>query len=167
MSAKTILYATDYSTGSDLVLELAAVLARQHEATLLLVHVAEAEEYPVGERFDVQPAANPAALRRLQEVVPPDPDVPFRHQLLYGPPGSAEVTKPADEIVKLANQEKVDMIVLGTHGRTGLKYLLVGSVAEAVLRRASCPVVTVMLPRVSAATGQLRVRLWKQGPSRC
>ena len=49
---------------------------------------------------------------------------------------------PADEIVALAEQEKADLIVMGTHGRTGLGRLLMGSVAEAVVRRTSCPVFT-------------------------
>jgi nucleotide-binding universal stress UspA family protein len=49
---------------------------------------------------------------------------------------------PANAIVKLADEEHVDMIVLGTHGRTGLARLLMGSVAEAIVRRANCPVLT-------------------------
>ena len=50
---------------------------------------------------------------------------------------------PYLEIVRLAEEESVDLIVLGTHGRTGLKHFLIGSVAEKVLRKAPCPVLVV------------------------
>jgi nucleotide-binding universal stress UspA family protein len=53
---------------------------------------------------------------------------------------------PADEIVKIANNRFVDLIVMGTHGRTGLKSLLIGSVAEHVVRHAPCPVLKVRDP---------------------
>jgi universal stress protein A len=51
--------------------------------------------------------------------------------------------EPADAILRMARQEKVDLIVMGTHGRTGLSHLLLGSTAEAVVRAAACPVFTV------------------------
>ncbi len=60
---------------------------------------------------------------------------------------ASEETKPADEIIKLVKQENVDMIVLGTHGRTGLRHLLMGSVTESLVRHAPCAVVTVRLPK--------------------
>lgn len=53
------------------------------------------------------------------------------------------VGTPVDEVLAAAREEKVDMIVIGTHGRTGLDRLLLGSVAERIVRRASCPVLTV------------------------
>ena len=144
--SKTILFATDYSPGSAKVLKLATTLAREEDAKLLIDHVTMLEKYPVGEHFNEEPEPNPAELKQLKAVVPPDPNVPFEHRLLYGEPGSVEVTKPADEVIKLTKQENVDMIVLSTHGRSGVKHLLMGSVAEAVLRHAACPVVTVKLP---------------------
>lgn len=143
--SKTILFATDYSEGSDVVLKLATTLARQENARLLIAHVTMLEPAPVGEHFDEDPRPNSAELDRLKSVVPADPKVTFEHRLLYGEPGSVEVTKPADEILKLAEQENVDMIVLGTHGRTGLMHLLMGSVAESVVRRAPCSVVSLKL----------------------
>ena len=144
--SKTILLATDYSAGSDKELKLASTLAREENAKLLITHVTMLEKTPVGELFDEEPEPDPAEMERLKAVVPPDPNVPFEHRLLYGEPGSVEQTKPADEIVKLAKQENVDMIVLGTHGRTGLKHLLMGSVAESVIRHAPCAVVSVRHP---------------------
>jgi nucleotide-binding universal stress UspA family protein len=62
-------------------------------------------------------------------------------------PGSATVKvtvgKPAEEIVQVARDEAVDLIVMGTHGRTGLRHVLLGSIAETVVRTAPCPVFTV------------------------
>jgi nucleotide-binding universal stress UspA family protein len=68
----------------------------------------------------------------LEAVKPKDASVPFTHRLTMG--------DPAGEIVRIAEDEKADMIVLGTHGRTGVTRLLMGSVAEVVVRRAPCPV---------------------------
>lgn len=55
--------------------------------------------------------------------------------------------QPADEILNVVREEKADLIVMGTHGRRGLSRLLLGSVAEAVLRRAHCPVLAVKSPK--------------------
>jgi nucleotide-binding universal stress UspA family protein len=71
----------------------------------------------------------------LSEVVPTDTTVSYEHRLIVGSPATA--------IVFLAEKENVDMIVMPTHGRTGLSRLLMGSVAEEVVRKAKCPVLTV------------------------
>ena len=73
--------------------------------------------------------------RMLAEVVPADPGVPYEHRLMIGSPATA--------IVEMAEREKVELIVMPTHGRTGLMRLLMGSVAEEVVRKAKCPVLTV------------------------
>ena len=77
--------------------------------------------------------------------MPTDPTVPVVHKLLVG--------DPAEAIVQQAEAEHADMIVMGTHGRTGLTRMLMGSVAEAVVRRAACPVLTVKQPAAVAAAG--------------
>lgn len=74
----------------------------------------------------------------LAAVVPTDPAVPCIHKLMIG--------DPAEAIIQLAEADDVDFVVMGTHGRTGLTRLLMGSVAEAVVRRAPCPVLTVKQP---------------------
>ena len=79
----------------------------------------------------------------LHAVKPADPKVPFEHRLVMG--------NPAEEIVRLADEEGADLIVMATHGRAGFKRLLMGSVAEEVVRRAKCPVFTFK-PPVSAGT---------------
>jgi len=115
---------------------MATSLARDSGATLLIVHV---EEPPVayggGEMYyGVPDPASDDLLRMLKEVVPTDPAVPCEHRLVTGDPSTA--------IAKLAEEENADMIVMGTHGRTGFTRLLMGSVAEAVVRRSPCPVLT-------------------------
>jgi nucleotide-binding universal stress UspA family protein len=76
--------------------------------------------------------------KMLHQIKPADPAVPFEHRLITG--------DPAHAVVRLAKDENVDMIVIGTHGRTGLSRMLMGSVAEAIVRRAECPVLTYKRP---------------------
>jgi nucleotide-binding universal stress UspA family protein len=75
---------------------------------------------------------------KLQQLRPQDPKVHVERRLFEG--------DAATEILRLAQETKCAVIVLGTHGRTGLARLLMGSVAEQVVRRAHCPVVTVKTP---------------------
>lgn len=133
MNAKKILFPTDFSRSSDAGLEHATVLAREAGATLLIVHVEEPPAAYGGDLYYGLLEPDTSELwRMLREVKPSDLAVPFEHQLVQG--------NPAGEIVRLAEKEQVEMIVMGTHGRTGLRRLLMGSVAEAVVRRATCPV---------------------------
>ncbi len=136
MEINKILFPTDFSHSSDAALALATSLARDTGAKLLIAHV---EEPPVayggGEMYYGIPEPLEEDLRKmLKEVTPNDSSVPYEHHLVTGDPASA--------IVRLAKDEDVDLIVMGTHGRTGLLRMLMGSVAEAVVRRAPCPVLT-------------------------
>jgi nucleotide-binding universal stress UspA family protein len=136
MKATKILFPTDFSHTGDAALSLATILARDTGATLIIVHV---EEPPVayggGEMYyGVPEPAYEEIERMLREITPPDKNIAFEHRMITGDPASA--------IVRLAEEEHVDLIVMGTHGRTGLSRLLMGSVAEAIVRRAPCPVLT-------------------------
>ena len=142
---KQILYATDYSEPSQYALHFATSLARDSQASLLIAHVSDLQCYPVGELVDRKPGPSEEELRRLEAVVPDDASVPCEHRVICPPP-SVDNVRPADEIVKLAKQENVHAIVIGTHGRSGLIHLLAGSVAESVMRQAPCPVVTIRRP---------------------
>ncbi len=140
MNVSKILFPTDFSHSGDAALGMATSLARDSGAKLLIVHI---EEPPVayggGEMYYGMPEPATEDLKRmLEEIVPPDPQVPYEHHLITG--------APADAIVRLAETENVDLIVMGTHGRTGLSRLVMGSVAEAVVRRAPCPVLTYKQP---------------------
>jgi nucleotide-binding universal stress UspA family protein len=136
MKLKKILFPTDFSHTGDAALEMASALARDSGATILIVHVEESPNvYAGGEFYYGIPNPPTEELRRmLEEVRPVDAGVAYEHRLLSG--------DPAGTIVRLAEEEDVDMIVLGTHGRTGLLRMLMGSVAEAIVRHAKCPVLT-------------------------
>ena len=74
----------------------------------------------------------------LEKIKPADPKVQYVHRMVTG--------DPATEIVRVAKEEGVDLIVMSTHGRSGLTRVLMGSVAELVVRRAECPVLTFKQP---------------------
>ena len=134
MAQKTILFPTDFSTASDAALVHAESLARQMNARLLIVHVEEPPlAYGGGELYYGLPEpSSERILKMLEDVKPSDPSVPYTHRLTMG--------DPAGEVVRMASDENAEMIILGTHGRTGMTRLLMGSVAEAIVRRAPCPV---------------------------
>jgi universal stress protein A len=132
-----ILYATDFSTAGQTALEMATALARDRDAKLVIVHVEEPPTaYGGGELYYGIDMPDPQELQRmLAQVLPTDPKVGFEHKLVMG--------SPAGGILHIAEKEGVEMIVMSTHGRTGLTRMLMGSVAEEVVRKAKCPVLTV------------------------
>jgi universal stress protein A len=136
MNAK-ILYPTDFSTSGRTALEMATSLAKERGATLLIVHVEEPPmAYGGGELYyGIDEPSREELERMLHEVKPIDARVPCEHRLVTG--------SPARAIVEMAEEENAAMIVMATHGRTGLTRLLMGSVAEEVVRKATCPVLTV------------------------
>lgn len=150
MHNKKILFPTDFSTCSDAGIEQATVLAREAGATLLFVHVEEPPLiYGDGEMYygAIEPD-HEALTKMLKALVPTDPSVPCEHRLLRG--------DPARSIVELAEQERCDLIIMGTHGRTGMTRLVMGSVAEGVMRRAKCPVLTYKQRRAAPAKKAVR-----------
>jgi nucleotide-binding universal stress UspA family protein len=110
-------------------------------AKLVIVHIEEPPlAYGTGDMYyGIADPDHGEVMRMLHRLVPADPEVSFEHRLLSG--------EPAVEIARLAEEEGMGLIVMGTHGRTGFKRLLMGSVAEAVVRRAPCPVLTFKPPR--------------------
>jgi nucleotide-binding universal stress UspA family protein len=140
-----ILYATDFSSYSNQAYFHAVALASTHGASLTVLFVYTPDMVTPG-----QPAGEDEALKywrnQLEQIRPVDPDIPVRHVLLEG--------DPAAEIVRYGRDAGMDLIVMGTHGRSGLERLLMGSVAEKVLRDASCSVLVVKLPKgVPASEG--------------
>lgn len=133
----TILHPTDFSEASQPALELACALARDYLAKLVLIHVIPpthvfapdgiAVPFPPQEPYDLH--------ARLAQMHPADPRVEVDHHVLEG--------DPTTEILNAATKKNADVIVMGTHGNSGLTRLLVGSVAENVMRKAPCPVLTV------------------------
>jgi nucleotide-binding universal stress UspA family protein len=137
---RTVLHPTDFSPGSHLAFRLACSLARDYEARLVILHVA-APPVTIGtEGVVVFPPENylDPVQKQLAEVKPRGSQEGVEHQLVEG--------DPAAEILRAARELPADVIVMGTHGRTGLSRLLMGSVAEAVVRKAPCPVLTAKSP---------------------
>ncbi len=140
MKPLRILVPIDFSAGSEAALEMATSLARDSGGSLILTHVeiiplsAAGGEY----LYAIPEPPTEELLAKLNAVAVPDSQVPVERRLLAG--------DPADAIIHLAETEGADMIVMGTHGRRGLTRLLMGSVAEAVVRAAPCPVLTVKQP---------------------
>ncbi len=134
MNIKKILVPFDFSHFSDAALESATALARDFGAELHIVHVKEPfAVYQTDSRFDLHPYGELDDLKNsLEKVVPSDPHVKYRQWLMTG--------GVIQDILQLADDENIDLIVMGTHGRRGLGRALVGSIAEGVLRRAKCPV---------------------------
>jgi nucleotide-binding universal stress UspA family protein len=136
---KTILHPTDFSPNSNHAFTVAATLARDYKARLILLHVMLPSVNPFGPPPPV--ATMPAESQNLGTF--PWPRPPFPEVLVDHRVGEGDAH---EEILRLAQKEKCDLIVIGTHGRSGLQRLLIGSVAEEVLRKANCPVLAVRLP---------------------
>ncbi len=137
-----ILVATDFSETADRALAVATELARAAgSAELLLVHAnfmpREIEALAVYGPEKVFEKLEVAARAQLDKRLAGLAAAGIAGRQLHAD------GRPDELILKLAGQESADLIVMGTHGRSGLSRLLMGSVAERVLRQASCPVMTV------------------------
>jgi universal stress protein A len=142
---KKILVATDFSHHAAAALRLASELAKAGDCPLCLVHVQELVLYSLP---DGMPAYDAVTLARVRE------DAAKRLSVLQGEALKAGVRQvetkllegqPFHEIPRAAADWNAELIVVGTHGRRGFSRLLLGSVAERVLREAKCPVVVVPL----------------------
>jgi nucleotide-binding universal stress UspA family protein len=136
---RKILYPTDFSSYSNQAYFHAISLAEKHGASLTIVYVYNPEA-PAQSGEPADHTGRRAYWRaQLESVRPLNTTIEVQHLLLEG--------DPAGEIVRHVQQTGVDLVVMGTHGRTGLERLLLGSVAEKVLRDAPCSVLVVKLPR--------------------
>jgi universal stress protein A len=140
-----ILHPTDFSERFAYALQFACALARDYGARLVVLHVATPPPPVYGEAIppDPEPLFE-AAREQLDQWEIPDPGIQAERRL--------EIGDPPTEILRVAQEIRADIIVMGTHGRTGLARLLMGSVAEQVVRRSRCPVLTVTTPLASGAT---------------
>ncbi len=140
LKIKTILHPTDFSEASEAAFHLACSLARDHGSRLILLHVIAppAVAYTEGGMLPPTEEVREQLWAQLDAVEAGDDDVVLERDLVEG--------DPAAEILRLAKEIDSDLIVMGCHGRTGLSRLLMGSVAEEVVRKGSCPVLTVKVP---------------------
>jgi glycine betaine transporter len=163
MNVTTILVPIDYSGQCDRALQWGASLAEKYGARLLLLHVIpETSEGFSESRAERTDPLLPFALDSLAVYrAPSAPEEVMSVDLIETAQNDLKdlviatlnervavsptvgVGEPAEEIVRVARDEAVDLIVMGTHGRSGLRHVLLGSVAETVMRTAPCPVFTV------------------------
>ena len=143
-----ILLPTDFSGCANFALPYAAAIARAAKATIVCVHVVEpvvpavgytglAEPMPIA---DISGQLEDSAERQLPKLAECEECVGLEVEeiIVHG--------DPAAEIVRVAQEQEVDLIVISSHGRTGLGRMIFGSTAEAVVRHANCPVLVVKPP---------------------
>jgi nucleotide-binding universal stress UspA family protein len=141
IAVKRLLVPTDFSEASDAALRYAVGFARGLTAQLYLLHVPgktgenlEAD-FPIGQ-FATTPRG------RLETVAGSDA-AQLRTEY------AVRIGTPSEEIIRYAGDRDIDLIVMGTHGRSGVAHALVGSVTEKVIRAATCPVLVVRRPKAA------------------
>ncbi len=143
-----ILHPTDFSARAKSAFDFACALARDYDARLVVVHV-KPPQMMGGEvhALITTPEEVDRELRgELDKLQPHDASIKIERVLKEGDAGT--------QILRMAKEISSDVIVMGTHGRTGLSRLLMGSVAEAVSRKAHCPVLTVKHPFPETSSGE-------------
>lgn len=145
MNIKSILFPTDFSQYNHAALKLASTLAAEARAKLYIVHVHDARELNalMGEgsylyASTVWEKERQEAEEKLREIVPLIAGVAYEHASLTG--------NPVQEILEFVENNNIELIVMASHGRTGLSRLLMGSIAEGIMRKATCPVLIVKQP---------------------
>ncbi len=135
VSFKNILVATDFSPCSEMVLPYARSLARQFDSTLFLAHVISTEVLGI-DPMQIE-TAEMNARRMMDDIEATGMLAGVRHQRVM------EEGDTWSMLSKMIRENDIDLIVVGTHGRTGLKKFVMGSVAEEIFRHAPCPVLTI------------------------
>lgn len=148
MQVRSILFPTDFSDCGNYALPYAASLARSFGASVICVHVIEpivptvgytgmTEPLPIA---DISEQLEDSAERELPRIAEREEcaGLDIEEIIAHG--------EAASEIVRVAEERQADLIVISSHGRTGLGRILFGSTAEAVVRHASCPVLVVKPP---------------------
>ncbi|HBH60540.1 MAG TPA: universal stress protein [Nitrospiraceae bacterium] len=146
MKVERILFPTDFSEGSEYALQSAVDLAKHYNARLSILHVI----YDIAKAFqshvphisvdEIHKEMNTWALKELDKCCIEET------RGLANVDKSVLVGVPYEEIIKFAEKEKIDLIVIGTYGRSGIQRFIFGSTAERVVRSAPCPVMTVRVP---------------------
>jgi nucleotide-binding universal stress UspA family protein len=137
LTLKRLLVATDFSAASEAALRSATLLARQCNARAALVYALDPAKSPRRGHRHAGESARRRADRLLEEAVAAVQAERYIAELI------AQSGKPVEVILHLAKRVTADLIVMGTKGRRGMRSLMAGSVAEAVVRRAGCPVLVV------------------------
>src|SRR5262245_55859864 len=144
---RRILVPTDFSSHSQNALRYAAALAEKFGSRICLLHVVQDLAVFIPDMITVAPPILPAP-EQMTSAVQDAFERLVKENRLEHLTVEREVREgnPFAEIVRFAREQNVDLIVMGTHGHTGLAHMLLGSVTEKVVRKASCPVLTVRHP---------------------
>jgi nucleotide-binding universal stress UspA family protein len=148
-SVKTILVPTDFSDCATKAAEEAIALARHFSGRLIFVHVKEpilSTAYPYDPMFGAPPSMPTFKPQEIDDAIEYEWQEFIRKLPLASPLHWEQHSLdglPTEAIVTAAEQYNADLLVMGTHGRTGLSQMLLGSVAEGIIRRAACSVLTV------------------------
>jgi len=143
MQIKTILFPTDFSNGARAAMDHALSLARDYKARLILLYVIQ--DISIAEWYIPSALSVTDLLEDMQKSA-------WKEMDKWGAEAAAQVKDketmvvrgvPFVEIIRTAKDKNADLIVIGTHGRTGIDHMLFGSTAEKVVRKAPCPVLTV------------------------
>jgi nucleotide-binding universal stress UspA family protein len=146
-----ILSATDFSEDSNLALSYAEELARRFNSELIVLHVDQPLP-PVMVSPDMGPVMDVGAMTRIAEeqrlLAQKELDKIINRMRDSGLKARSllKVGSPFLEVLHTAQSEGAELIVMGTHGRTGIAHVLMGSVAERVVQKAPCPVLTIRHP---------------------
>lgn len=143
-----VLVPIDFSPSARAALEYATFLAVRFGSELVALHVWQPAGYAGPDTLAFVPPGHGRpweesrgeVLREVERLLAEQDAKPPKAEV------RVEVGEPADTILRIAREGGVDLVVMGTHGRTGISRFLLGSVAEAVLRRSTCPVVTLRVP---------------------
>ena len=147
---KNILVPTDFSDFSKYALDYAITMAQAFKANIILIHVTPEKE--LDSIRQISPYLEPGRIeellkgresedrKKLDGFLPPEMQKGITAETIH------KVGTPFLEIIKAAKQKEVDLIVMTTHGRSGLSHILFGSVAEKVLRQLTCPVLSIRPP---------------------
>ena len=159
---QTMLFGADFSEGSREAFRAACSIAVAGQTRLHVLHVIEPhwvpeEPVPYGqavlEFYDAKGNGNRDEIlqRRMREMYAPSEPLDVEYHIKEG--------EAAAELLRMADQIRPDLIVVGTHGRTGLSWLMAGSVATSIMRRARCPVMALHRPEGPSKGGEIRVIL--------
>ena len=142
INLKTIVASTDFSENADHGLEYAAELGMKFGAKVILVHVVAYPIYPVSYEITVDVATLRGELEAASKKMIEERAAKMRAAGV-DVETVVEVGTAFVEIIRTARHRQADLIVISTHGWSGMKHLLLGSTAERVVRKAPCPVLTV------------------------
>jgi nucleotide-binding universal stress UspA family protein len=145
MQIKTILFPTDFSQGARAAMDHALSLARDYKAKLILLYVIQ--DISIAEWYIPSSLSVTDLVEDMQKSAWKEMDK-WAEEIATAVPSVEKLVVrgvPFVEIIRTAKEHNVDLLVIGTHGRTGIDHMLFGSTAEKVVRKSSCPVLTVRI----------------------